>query len=626
MQALRQYGKLFAYLCAIPALGYVVFALVQAHQNSGWMEAVRKDFPLATGEALRARSLEALCASTETRRAIAGMCATQDHLAWLRMLAGATLAGTLLFLAAIKWAGQRCQGNRQLLLTFFRASTYLMTPATLLLVLAQSVLVITLLYYGPAEFLRRIPGGIILMTALGALIAVYQIIRLLFTFNHEIASDVDGKFLSAAQAPELWRFVTDTAAAVGTEPPEHIVAGTDATFFVTETLVRTEEGDARGRTLYLSIPLCQLLTKPELRSVIGHEMAHFRGQDTEFSRKFYPIYRRSAGTLERVAGAARSVGSGAYALLPAISLLSFYLESFSAAEAAISRERELAADAAGAGITSKRDLALALMKIIQNDAVWQQAYTELTESSTADKEDLPTPGELFRMLAAEHRQTADRAEQIQKLEGEQLAHPTDSHPPLRTRLEALGFTVAALYDAAGDIKPAEPSSGLIPGAEGLERELMPEFAPKSEEVQQIFAHRQAGFAAMEYYALIWNRSFLVYIHKEGLYGIRFAGAMTGNDPQFFQPALALLNDPWFTPGTPQFEKTMKEARTNFFLPIVDIADVTFDGTEKWGMAKIPHSGKLRIRLKSGKPREFVLLGDAYGDGIRRYILELRDGA
>jgi hypothetical protein len=49
-------------------------------------------------------------------------------------------------------------------------------------------------------------------------------------------------------------------------------------------------------------------------------------------------------------------------------LLSFYLDSFSEAEAEIRRERESAADAMGARITSKQDFAVALTKIIQHDS------------------------------------------------------------------------------------------------------------------------------------------------------------------------------------------------------------------------------------------------------------------
>jgi hypothetical protein len=142
-------------------------------------------------------------------------------------------------------------------------------------------------------------------------------------------------------------------------------------------------------------------------------------------------------------------------------------------------------------------------------------YSELLDSSTNDKMKLRLPSESFLDIAEHQFRTGNRSEQIKQLESERLAHPTDSHPSLRERLAALGYTLQDIYDAAGDLRPTDPSSTLIPYADALERELLPDFAPKSQEAQTIFCRRQAGFAAMEYYALILNRSFLVYVRKEG---------------------------------------------------------------------------------------------------------------
>ncbi len=207
-----------------------------------------------------------------------------------------------------------------------------------------------------------------------------------------------------------------------------------------------------------------------MKSIVGHELAHFHGQDTEFSRSFYPIYRRGVSTLEAVAGAAQSVGGGGWALLPAIWLLSFYLESFSAAEADTSRQRELAADAIGAGISGARDFGVALMKVIRYEEVWEQVYSDLLNGK-GDKESVTLKGELFQRLAEKHIVDVDRDEETRMLESEKLQHPTDSHPPLQERLAALGLTVADLYDASGQITPPQPAVGLVPDPETLEREL-----------------------------------------------------------------------------------------------------------------------------------------------------------
>jgi len=619
---IRKYSRLLLYACGVPAFSFVVLWAVQWHQERDWMAAVKADFPQSSEADLQTKSLVSLCRLPGTRDALGEICVSYERVKSLRALATVTIGVTLLLLLVIHWVGQRCRRDRQLLLRCFRAGSYLVTAVTLVLVISQAVLLASTLYYGPSEFLNRIPSGLILAIGIGALIAVYRVVRLLVAFNKEIVLEVGGEFLSADQAPTLWKFVEQIAQEVGTETPGHIVAGADATFFVTEAKVSVTGGVASGRTLYVSIPLCHILTKNELRAVIGHEMAHFHGRDTEFSRRFYPVFRNGSNTLEAIVGTAQSVGGGAYALLPAIWLLSHYLSSFSEAEAEISRERELAADMVGAKVTSPRDFALAITKIIEHDSAWEQTCSNLLESPASDKVALPLPSEVFVEIAERQVRETSRTAQVEQLEKEQLAHPTDSHPPLSVRLRALGFTVDELFEAAAELRPADPSITLIPAAEELERKLLPDFCPKSDQTQTIFCRRQAGFAAMEYYGLILNRSFVVYVSPEGLYGLKFCGWVSSDAGSYFESALDVLDDPYFMPGTDAFRNAMNDARGSFFIPHENIMEVEFDGSPKWGMGRIAHAGKLRLRLRNGKRRELILLGNAYGDGIMRVISEM----
>jgi hypothetical protein len=238
------------------------------------MAAVQKDFPHATATELAARSLEVVCRAPESRDAMRAICTSYNHVASLRLLAALSIVVALFLLLAVHYVGQRCRRDRHLLLVCFRTGTYLMTIATLGLVLSQALLLAATFYFGPAEFLGRILCGLILLTVLGAIVAVYRVVRLLFAFSKNIFLDVGGRLLSTNDAPELWNFVKSTAASVGTDPPQTVVVGTDATFFVTEAEVATTQGEVTGRTLYISIPLSHILSKTELRAIIGHEMAH----------------------------------------------------------------------------------------------------------------------------------------------------------------------------------------------------------------------------------------------------------------------------------------------------------------------------------------------------------------
>jgi hypothetical protein len=131
-------------------------------------------------------------------------------------------------------------------------------------------------------------------------------------------------------------------------------------------------------------------------------------------------------------------------------------------------------------------------------------------------------------------------------------------------------------------------------------------------------HLQAGFVAMEYFALILNRSFLIFISDEGLRGWKFTGPVTSQLPEFYKPVEELLDDPEMEPGSAAFQELMNGPDT-FVIPYSEISSVVFVGKTKWGMGPILHSGILTLGLTSGRKREFILLGAAYGDGIRNLI-------
>jgi hypothetical protein len=54
---------------------------------------------------------------------------------------------------------------------------------------------------------------------------------------------------------------------------------------------------------------------------------------------------------------------------------------------------------------------------------------------------------------------------------QELGHPTDRHPPLAQRLEALDVDPARLAAAALDIAPASPAIALVEDAEAVEQGL-----------------------------------------------------------------------------------------------------------------------------------------------------------
>ena len=128
-----------------------------------------------------------------------------------------------------------------------------------------------------------------------------------------------------------------------------------------------------------------------------------------------------------------------------------------------------------------------------------------------------------------------------------------------------------------------------------------------------------GFVAMEYYALMLNRTYVVFAAPEGIYGWKAMGAVTGTRPNYFQSYADLLVDPEMMQDYDAIRK-LAALKGGFFIRRAEIVSAVIIDKQKWGMGLIPHCGRIRINLATGKSREFILLGSVYPETIRDQIL------
>ena len=384
-------------------------------------------------------------------------------------------AAGLALLSGIKIASYFLRVNRHLLLAIFRPGLYITLIAVAVLVLAHAALlvgttVIFFVVFGGHGAIGVVVGKILIPATIGALVGVVAMFRASTGLVNEAWTMVLGVVLPKRDHPLLWGLVEDVARKIGASPPKHIVAGLEPNFFVTDVNVlcmdeQYKNAQLASQTMYISFPLCRILTSEEFASVIGHELGHYIGLDTHYSRKFYPIYR---GTVASLAAIGRTTGRGArgLALLPAVSVLSFFLESFAVAERTIGRERELAADAVAARDSGTRVLAAALVKIHAFSACWHPALQAMADAMKEKKPDV----NLSLIFAESASQSAGRSA-LQGLDDQRLPHPTDSHPPLSVRLETLGISVADVAETALRTAPESRAITLIENHEKLERAL-----------------------------------------------------------------------------------------------------------------------------------------------------------
>lgn len=244
--------------------------------------------------------------------------------------------------------------------------------------------------------------------------------------------DVSGRAVGEAEAPELWRFARSLADRQNALLPDTIIVGLTEGFFVTESQVRLwpEDRLLTGRSLYLPASYLDLLDRAEITTIIGHEFAHFSGEDTRYSQRFAPIY---AGFWHALT-ALKRVDGGRFVLYPAVKLGFHAIQQFDHAVWHWSRLREFEADRMGSLLGTPADAASALIRT----GVIAPAVTYVLDQAHAESD---SDG-LHDLVAqtTELVRTEGWADPVPLLEDRQ-PHPTDSHPPTIRRISALGVSL-----------------------------------------------------------------------------------------------------------------------------------------------------------------------------------------
>jgi hypothetical protein len=75
-----------------------------------------------------------------------------------------------------------------------------------------------------------------------------------------------GRFVDRTVAPKFWEDIDRLSHEIGTAAPDHVIAGIDDKFFVTEHPVAIQGARRKGRTLFVSL-YCYTLPLPAQMSV-----------------------------------------------------------------------------------------------------------------------------------------------------------------------------------------------------------------------------------------------------------------------------------------------------------------------------------------------------------------------
>jgi len=233
-------------------------------------------------------------------------------------------------------------------------------------------------------------------------------------------------------APELFKSIKEVCDKLSTPMPDNVLVAFSADFLVTEAKVTAFDGNYEGRTLCLSTPLMCFLGIEELQAIIAHELAHFTGEDTVYSREFYPIYEVTINALHKM-DEEEGILIEFLLYLPRI-IIAEYLCIFSGIERRISRKREFRADTIAADIISPEQMSSALVIAEVYGRLWPHAFEQIFVSLLQEGK---RPANYLRAFA--NNFSTDPC--LEKFAQEALTQGTgafDSHPTLKERLGKLG--------------------------------------------------------------------------------------------------------------------------------------------------------------------------------------------
>lgn len=391
---------------------------------------------------------------------------------WTTVASGGLLLLVLLF-AALAFKGQRGQ-----LLSLTLARPFLMLACSLE-VMVQGVMLVWLSFWGTAFFTQTYYPKLVLAVGLMVLFAIFYMIKGIFK-KPPPDDSIEAEVVTREAAPALWARIDALAANVGTAAPDHLIAGIDTNFYVTEAPISINDRVLTGRKLYVSIPLLRQLTTAQADSVMVHELTHLHEGDTASGARLGPkLHRFNLYTI--------LMGENLSTLIVFYPLC-LYRMLFELACQRDSREREFVADRNAASHVSAAAIIESLIKI----SAYASYRYHVEESLFANKTRHENTLGISHAIAAGLPQHVSSTDFTRMMREQSVPHPFDSHPSLPERMKNVGHVVEEDgYAALAAETPADSWLDLMPVANQIEQQLWQKY-------EQDFSSRHEESLAWRY--------------------------------------------------------------------------------------------------------------------------------
>jgi Zn-dependent protease with chaperone function len=252
----------------------------------------------------------------------------------------------------------------------------------------------------------------------------------------------DGLPVLPDQAPALWAMVHELAREARTRPPGEIRLVPDVNAGVVEHARLLGLVGGR-RFLFIGLPLIQVFTVDQLRSVLAHELGHYSGHHTRLSAVAYRGRLAIAGTVSRI---------GPYNVSGWI--FKAYARLYLLVDNAVTRRQEYEADQASVRVAGRAVATSALRELPVLDAALGFYLTHYVRPGW---EVGYAPDDLFGGFAHLVAARQDELAKLRNQEPEREGSRWDTHPPLADRIAAIA--AAPEGQVRHDTRPA---TALIP--------------------------------------------------------------------------------------------------------------------------------------------------------------------
>lgn len=282
-------------------------------------------------------------------------------------------------------------------------------------------------------------------------VVAYAVLRAAFASFRRPPSSELAILADKASLGDLGSLIDSVADRVGSKRPHNVLLGYMSNFYVTSGRVRTLPGQVvRGRTLHLSAPLLQVLSRDQVEAILAHEFAHFTGGDTVYSLYALPVYQSCLEGFNRLKAELFAPVRGIYGLVllvfrllyvPPMLLILGYYTLFLVVDRRMSRARELRADAIASSIVGRETFQNALAMAVTAGLVWDGRANSLLTTSGQTAAGVSGG---FRALLEKEQFSTEGVRLLATAIGKPESTVLSTHPALSQRLHGLDLGTLTL--------------------------------------------------------------------------------------------------------------------------------------------------------------------------------------